>query len=190
MISQLVKKDLLRRFKNPIGFVLLILLPLILVGLMGLVFSPKNNNEILPQIKLFIEDHDESFASKLIPGAFSRDQLAKMFEVEQIEKDTGRELMDKGKASALLIIPDGFGKAVLDGEKTELILVKNPGERFSPKIAEETIAILAEGADRLLRIADKPLQSIRSQFYSDNDPSDMEIAQVSLRLHLCLRVTG
>mgnify|MGYP001546357908 CR=1 FL=1 len=88
MIWRLVKKDLLRRFKNPIGFVLLVILPLILVGLMGLVFSPRNNSEILPKVKLLIEDQDESFASKMIPSAFSRDQLAKMFQVEQIEKNT------------------------------------------------------------------------------------------------------
>ena len=150
---------------------------------MGLVFSPNTNNSILPKVKLLIEDHDKSFVSKLLPGAFNSDQLGKMFDAEQIELDTGRDKMEKGKASALLIIPSGFGSKLLNGEKTEFILVKNPGETFAPKIAEETINIFAEGADRLLRIADKPRTSIRSQISSGIGPTDADISHVSILIN-------
>lgn len=187
MIWQLLKKDLLRRYKNPLGFIVLIILPLVLVGLMGLVFAPSNNNNVLQPIKLQIEDHDQSFLSKMLPGAFGSDQLASMFDVQPVDSGKGRAMMDAGKASALLIIPEDFGADVFDGKPTKLILIKNPGEAFSPKIAEETVFIFAEGLDRLFRLAEEPLSAIRENVKAQQDITDAETAQISIMFSRLIR---
>jgi len=104
-----------------------------------------------------------------------------MFEIKNVEENTGRELMNKGKGSALLVIPAGFGDSLLAQHPVELTLLKNPSEQFLPKIAEETIDILAEGGDRLLRLADKPFKMIKSQIDKEESPSDAQIAAISIQ---------
>ena len=181
MIWTLLKKDLLRKYHEPGGFIILVLLPLLLTLIMGLAFGPGGEEQKTPTVKLLVEDHDGSVASQFLLGAFSRGQLAKMFEIKHVEKNTGREMMDKGKASALLIIPAGFGDSLLARYPVELILVKNPGEQFLPKIAEETLDILAEGGDRLLRLAAQPIELIKSQIHRDQSPSDAQVAAISIQ---------
>jgi ABC-2 type transport system permease protein len=182
LIWQLIRKDILRRVKNPGGFLILVAMPLIFVLLMGLIFIRSNSDEIMPRVKLLIEDHDDTFASQFIAGAFGRGELTDMFETEQVEKDQGRSVIDAGKASALLIIPAGFGDSLLHQKRVTLTLVKNPSEAYAPKIAEETVSIMAEGGDRLIRIASKPLKTIQKQIDSDQEMPEVLMASLAVQI--------
>ncbi len=182
MIWKLIRKDILRRVKNPAGFLILVAMPLVFVLLMGLIFAPSKSEKIMPRVKLLIEDHDDTFASQFISGAFGRGEMADMFETEQVEKNQGRPIIDNGKASALLIIPAGFGDSLLHQKQVSLTLVKNPSEAYAPKIAEETISILAEGGDRLIRIASKPLKTIQKQIDSEQDMPEVLMASLAVQI--------
>ncbi len=173
--------------KNPGGFLILVAMPLIFVLLMGLIFIRSESDEIMPHVKLLIEDHDDTFASQFISGAFGRGELADMFETEQVEKDQGRPQIDKGKASALLIIPAGFGDSLLHQRQVNLTLIKNPSEAFAPKIAEETVSILAEGGSRLIRIASKPLKTIQEQIDGDKDTPEILIASLAVQIQRLIK---
>lgn len=181
MIWKLIKKDLLRKYHNPGGFILLVLLSLALSLIFGLVFGGGGNEQTMPHVKLLIEDHDQGLASQLIAGAFSRGELAKLFETQSVDSGAGRQMMDKGDASALLIIPKGFSDSLVSEKPTELILVKNPSESFLPKIAEETADILSEGSARLIRIVENPLRLIRENIKSDSTISDAQTAAISIQ---------
>jgi ABC-type multidrug transport system permease subunit len=173
LIRTLLKKDFRRRLKNPGGYILLILSPVIWTLFIGLIFGPSKKENILPKIKLLIEDHDASFASRMFVGAFSNKELAAMFEVTVLDDTTGRALMDQGKASALVIIPQGFGDSLLTQKQSRIIVVKNPSESFLPKVAEETVLILGEAGERFSYLSSEPLRHIREEsdksgFFSDN----------------------
>jgi ABC-2 type transport system permease protein len=183
MIWKLIHKDLLRHWHNPSGILLLIALPLLMAVLMWLVFGGQSEEKPLPRIRLLIEDRDKSFASEFLAGAFSRAELAKMFEPQAVAKDEGRDLMNQGKASALLIIPAGFGDSLLSQRPTGLQVIKNPSESFLPKIAEETVIILGEAADRFVRIGAEPLARIKSQMDRKTDFSDAQIASLAIQLN-------
>ncbi|NQT26331.1 ABC transporter permease [candidate division KSB1 bacterium] len=189
MIWKLIKKDLLLRLKNPTGFITLTLLPILFALLLGMIFGPKSDDAPAIQISLLTEDHDDTFVSEFILGAFGRGEMAKMFQVTAVDSGTGRQMMDEGKASALLIIPKGFGDALLDEEQTHLELVKNPSESFAPKIAEETITILAEMSDRFVRLSSKQIRQIRKSIDSDTEMSDAQMAIMAINTyHLIKRV--
>jgi ABC-2 type transport system permease protein len=99
--------------------------------------------------------------------------------------------MEEGKASALLIIPAGFGDSLLHQKKIDLLLIKNPSEAFGPKIAEETVRLFAEAGDRLVRIASEPLARIGKRTDSNKAPPDAEIAFISVQInHLIGRVSS
>lgn len=173
--------------KNPGGFILLLCLPLAFTFLLGMLFGPQNTGQPSISIKMLIEDHDQSFVSQLITGAFGRGELAGMFDVTLVDSANGRPMMDDAKASALIIIPSGFGESVLNRNPVSLTLVKNPGEAFAPKIAEETVQIMTEALDRLLWVAEKPLTELQKIAESGREVTETEIAFVAIQSYHLIR---
>ncbi len=183
MIWQLIHKDILRKLKSPLAIIALTVMPLVFTTLMGLVFAPGNNQSEMPKIRLLIEDYDNSTASNFLTGAFNRDQMAELFQVEMITDSSGRKRMNDGKASALLIIPKDFGDSVLNNKQVELQLIKNPAQAFGPKIAEEVIDVMAEAGNRLLRLADSPLGTIQKAVTTETELSDAEMALLAVQFY-------
>jgi ABC-2 type transport system permease protein len=183
LIWKLLKKDFLRRARNPGGFLLLLVLPFLFALLIGLAFGPSAQKKASFNIKLLIEDRDKSFASQMLKFAFGQGELANLFTLESVQGDTGRMLMDAGKASALLVIPAGFSDSLLHQKRTELSLLKNPSETFGPKIAEETVRLFAEAGDRLVRIAAEPLKRIGKRTDLNETPPEAEIASISIQIN-------
>lgn len=183
MILTLLKKDILLKIKNPAGFLIMIALPLVFALVLGALFGPKSGDGVQIKVKLLTEDHDQTFASQFLTGAFGRGELAEMFEVTAVDSAKGRALMDKGKGSALLIIPRGFGEDLLNERPTNIQLIKNPSESFAPKIVEETMLILTEMIDRFVRFSSGPLRTIRDKIDADEDFTDAEMALLAVTVY-------
>jgi len=81
-----------------------------------------------------------------------------MLVVEKLKQEDGRRRMNRGEASALLIIPKGFGQAVLAGQPCQLTLVKNPSQRILPGIIEEVVSGMAEAGFYLQALAGDQLR--------------------------------
>ena len=160
-IWTLIRKDLLRRAKSPVGTLVLMAIPLAVSLLFGLVFSPSGQQPV-PRFTLLLVDLDRSLASQFVKSAFSQGGLAKLIELREVAPAEGARLMADGKATALLEVPKGFGDDLLDGKAVTLRLLKNPSERFLPDVAQkvaETLALVLGYGSRAL--AD-PLREIRS----------------------------
>ncbi len=183
MIGTLLRKDLIRRFHNPAGFILLVSLPLIFTFLLGSIFRPSAKENILPKVNLLIADRDSSFVSRLLGGAFGQGDMAKMFETQNVDISTGTQKIEEGKASALLIFPDGFQDSLLHEKQTNITLIKNPSQAFSPKIAEEVVKILCEGTDRIFRIGAKPLKSFRTLHDGHQRPTNSQISSMAVEIN-------
>jgi ABC-type multidrug transport system permease subunit len=151
------RKDLLRRLRDPFAFLVWLGIPIVLAGLLGLGKSGGGN----PRGRLLVADLDGSFLSRGVASAFAQKPLSEFFDVETVDAKSGRERMEAGDASALLVLPAGFGKAVLKDEPARIELVKNPSQRILPAMAEETLGLLAEAVFYVQRIAGDRL---RDQF--------------------------
>ena len=134
---------------------------------MGAVFINDETASELPSITILLEDRDNSFVSRLFQGALSGGKLAKTFTAKPVEKNAGQELMNRGKASALLIIPEGFSDDFLTKRLINVKLVKNPSETFKPKIVEEFVTILCEAGTRFVYASEEPL-AMASQSYNES----------------------
>jgi ABC-2 type transport system permease protein len=134
----LVRKDFKRKWKNPVVILGFLFIPIVFTVIFGMVFG-SGGEGTLPQVKIFAADNDQSLISGLLLGALTQGELNELIELEAIEEDEGRKLLDRGKASALLIIPENFGQNIWDGQSTEILLIKNPAEQFLPQIAEEIL---------------------------------------------------
>lgn len=143
------RKDLLRRLRDPYALLLWLGIPLVIGTLIGAVSS----GGAKPRGKLFVADLDDSFLSRAVGTAFAQEPMSDFYDVETVELAAGRARMEAGDASALVVIPIGFGQSLLDDQPARLELVKNPSQRILPAIAEETLSLMTEAVFYLQRIA-------------------------------------
>jgi len=153
----MVRKDLTRRRRAPLAVILVLAVPLIFAGLITLSFGFGDGE--FPKVELLIEDCDQSLVSELLVSAFGNEQMAQYFAVRMVGEE-GRELMEKGKASALVRIPENFGEDLIKGEPTALELVRNPAQAIMPEIAEQTLTVLTDVLSSGARLFREPLDQL------------------------------
>jgi ABC-type multidrug transport system permease subunit len=168
-----VLKDLRRLRRDPLAIATWLGIPLVLVILITSVFS---GGQATPQGRLLLADEDKTFLSQALTAAFSREPLSKMLVMETTGRDEGRHRMDRGDASALLIIPKGFQDAFFQNQPVQLQLVTNPAQEILPKIVEETLSIVVDGGFYVQKVAAVPLRSL----VTGKAPDDATVAQASV----------
>lgn len=166
-ILLIIKNDVKRRLKSPVAILVLIAIPLLMTTLVGSIFGPKSDdsNQLL-QIKVLIVDNDKNIASRFLLSAFDAEEMKEMFQVTMVEESEGRKLIGKGKASALIIIPDKFTENIGDGIPTEFTLIKNPGEQFMPRIVEEFMNTMAVVVSGFVQVFQPEIKAVKSMLDS------------------------
>lgn len=143
------QKDLRRRMRDPVAMLLWVGLPLVMAVLIGAV----SGGGARPRGRLLIADLDDSLVSRAVAAAFAQGELGKMFDVETVEVDAGRARIHDGDSSALLVVPLGFGEAVLLEQPIAIEVVKNPARQILPRIVEETLGAGVDAVFYAQRIA-------------------------------------
>ncbi len=179
-----VTKDLRRLRRDPLAIASWLGIPLVLVILITLVFS---GGQATPQGRLLVADEDKTILSQALTAAFSREPLAKMLVMETTGRDEGRRRMDRGDASALLIIPKGFQDAFFQNQLVQLRLVTNPAQEILPKIVEETLSIVVDGGFYVQKVAGS--SSLRG-LVTGKAPDDATVAQASIAFNRLGRSLG
>jgi len=179
-------KDLKRIWSDPAALGLSIAIPIIVGILLRLITTGGGGS---PTAKLLVADHDDSFASGFLLGALGQGPLEDLIEAEAVEEEDGRARMDKGEASGLLIIPDGFGDALFNQEPTELVLVTNPAQQILPGILKETFGSLVDILNAAQSILGEALEDISMQpLPGEPTLPDNVVAQISVTInHLVAR---
>ena len=162
MMRQIInaaRKDLRRVLKDPMALALWMAIPLIIGGLITL--ATGGNEGPALRAELLIVDNDSSFVSNLLLNGLSQaggDES--LIQTRAVSLEQGRELINAGEASAMLIIPENFGQAVIDDTPTALDLVTNPAQSILPGIVEETLSIMTDGTFYLHRVLGDELREL------------------------------
>ena len=163
-ITLLVAKDLRRKSRAPLGLAITLSFPLIFAGMIALVFG--SHGDAIPKVRLLVENRDQdALLSGGLVSALTSTQMAEYFDVKVVREE-GAALMEKGEASALLRIPKGFSRSLVDGAPVSLVLVRNPAEGILPEIAEQAAQTLAEALSGGSRVLRRPLEQLRPYFES------------------------
>jgi ABC-type Na+ efflux pump permease subunit len=137
------RKDLLRIARDPLALIVWLLMPFLITAMLSLIFGRRDS---LPQGRLLVVDEDKTVLSAMLPGMFNQGPLAKMVLIEAVDMAEGKKRVDNGDASALLVIPKGFGAAFLHRHPSELRLFTNPAQTILPKIIREALSMALEAA--------------------------------------------
>ena len=174
----IIGNDIKRRLRAPMATILFLIIPLAMTALIGMIFDPGSGGETkLPPIKLLLVDHDKGLVSKFLVGAFDQKEIKEMFQVTLVDEAAGEKLMKKGKASAMLVIPEHFSDDLSEQKTSTLEVVKNPSEEFLPGVAEEFARTMAVGLSAIAQVFADELKVIKSA--SKLDLADISIAQMT-----------
>ena len=171
------RKDLRRRRRDPLSLALWIAIPLVVGVLLSLAFGGDDGNL---RARLLVADRDGSLVSRLLVGAFGQGRLGELVQVEAVEEAVGRARLESGDASALLVIPPGFGTAVLNERPAVLTLVENPAQRILPRIVEESLSVMLEAGFYAQRLARGPVRLALERTRGPGAPPDSTVADASV----------
>lgn len=179
-ILLLARKDFIRKWKNPVVLIGFTLIPVIFTFIFGMIFGP-SEEDILPRAAVLAVDKDQSFFSEFFLTSLKQGELNKLLELKPVAEDEGRRLMEKGKASALLIIPEKFGESIWEGKPAEIHLLKNPSEQFLPQIVEEVCDISSLLFSSLISLFSDELVLIKG-FIEKGEVPDREISFLTVQI--------
>lgn len=176
-ILLIFRKDLKKRIKSPYAVLILLFIPFVMTTFLGIVFSPSEEENKLPKIKVLVVDKDKNIASKFLIQALDNPQMKEMFHISLVDEKEGKKLISKGKASALLVIPENFSDNILKTKKSEFRLIKNPSQRFLPVIIEEFMNTFAVVVSGFVQVFSEEIEGIR--MLSEMELKDIPIAAMT-----------
>ena len=181
-VWQTARKDFQRYRRNPIEFAVWIGVPIFIGTIMVLATGGRSGPK--PQAYVLVADQDDSFLSGLLLGALSQEAAGNIIRAESVQLDAGRARLEKGEATALLVIPPGFAEALLLEQPCTLELVTNPAQRILPGIVAEMLSMLTDATFYLHRLLGDELKA----FAGGPGPGqstfpDQQIAGFSVRIN-------
>lgn len=143
-IITLVAKDLRRRWADPSGLVLSLLIPVVIAGMMALAFGGGSGDRAAPTLRLILVDEDGTPISGIVGGASQNPEAAKHMDIRVAKtREEGLLRLRDEEAAAVIVIPEGFGDSLLSGAPAQLELIKNPSQTIMPIVAQQVSEVLA-----------------------------------------------
>jgi len=176
------RKDFKRHLRDPLEIATWLGIPLLIGVLVTLAVGGKGGPH--PQAYVLVADEDDSFLSNIFVGALSQDATgAGLIRAKKIGAEEGLKRIKKGKATALLRIPRGFGEALLLESPCVLDLYTNPSQQVLPEIVEEYLSVMLEGIFYVHRLLGDDLRTFVEGARTDaGAPADAAIADFSIKV--------
>jgi ABC-2 type transport system permease protein len=120
-------KDLMELFRNRLGLVMLVLMPIFMMGMVGFIF-PSNNS--LDHVPVALANQDAGFGGSTVGSQVFltalngiNEQTGMMDISNAANLDALRESVQKGEIQGGIVIPSNFTQCILSAEQGTLIVV-------------------------------------------------------------------
>jgi ABC-2 type transport system permease protein len=135
-------KDLTELFRNRLGLVLLIVMPLFMMVMVGFIY-PSNGTVTNLQVGLVNEDsgfHNVYFSQNFTMGLQQINSQTHMLKISNISSAAEiKDMVQKGDIEGGIIIPSNFSESILTGQQGTLIIVS---DQSNPQISATINAAL------------------------------------------------
>lgn len=168
------RRDWARRWRDPLALAVWLGLPLVIGGL--IVLANGSRGSAAPRASVLVASHDQGFLADLLVQALSSER-AGLIDAERVEEQAGRARIERGEATALLVIPAGFSAAVWNETPTRLELVTNPSQRILPALVEESVELLGELVFYAHRVLGDALRQASHAAFSGDE---LEVARAAV----------
>ena len=120
-------KDLMELFRNRLGLVMLVLMPIFMMGMVGFIF-PSNNS--LDHVPVALANQDAGFGGSTVGSQIFltalngiNEQTGMMDISNATNLNALKESVQKGEIQGGIVIPGNFTQSILSGEQGTLIIV-------------------------------------------------------------------
>ena len=152
MLLTLLAKDLRRAWRNPLPWLINLLIPLCITALIGLAFGGKSDGGALGRIRFAVVDEDDSVLTQFLRGAVNQGDGAKHLEPVFLDREAALREINDNKLAAVLIIPTNFTRGYFTGsQRVSLELIKNPAQSIHPAVLEELLGAVVTGLNAIAR---------------------------------------
>jgi len=152
MLRALLAKDLRRVRRNPLPWLINLIVPLCMTALIGLAFGGKPDGGRLGRIHFAVVDEDKTPLTDLLRGSTSQREGGKYLDPVFLDRDEALRQINDDKLAAVLIIPTNFTRNYLTASNAvSLELIKNPAQSIHPAVMEELFGALVTAMNALSR---------------------------------------
>jgi ABC-type Na+ efflux pump permease subunit len=183
-----IYKDLGRWRLDAAGLAIWISIPLLIGGLITSLIGTDDGAR--PHGILLVTDLDDSFVSGIVVGAYTQGELGELISVEKVSEADGKARIDAGDASGFLVIPAGFGDALLDAEPVTLTLITNPAQSILPGIITDVTEILLDAGFYIHELFGPEIRTIRQQIDTDESPDNLFVSDISVAINEKMQEVG
>ena len=117
MLRVLLAKDLRRAWRNPLPWLINLLVPLCMTALIGLAFGGKPDSGAMGRIRFAVVDEDKTPLTDLLRGAANQRDAGQYLDPVFLDRGTALRQINENKLSAVLIIPEHFTRHYLTGRE-------------------------------------------------------------------------
>jgi len=164
-------KDLTELFRNRLGLVLLIVMPLFMMVMVGFIYP--SNGSSLSNLPVALVNEDAGYGNSTIPSQTF------IMGLQQINSQTGmmvlsnassmtdiKDMVQKGEVDGGILIPSNFSASIINGEQGTLIIVT---DQSNPQISATIQAALSVVFDQMgTRLAQQKVQVLNPAVNASN----------------------
>jgi ABC-2 type transport system permease protein len=175
-----------RTLRHPGNILLWLALPFVFMTIYTMVFGDDSSGP--PKTTLAVIDQDSTMVSQFVKGAFAQGPVRDLVTVVEAPDTAAVDKMfHDEKASAALVIPDGFGDRVRRMEPQTLVLYTNPRHTIGPQIADGVVSSMLVIANGLLDQFAAPVQRIGAM---EEAPTADQVGDISRQFFAASRGAG
>ena len=179
----LILKDFRRRWRSPVATLVMLVFPLFMSLALGSLIGNSGGGDEFPALRILVENRDENgFLSNFLAGSLGQGEAAEKLDATFVEPGEGEAMMEKGKASALLIIPENFSKDVLERRPTHLTVVRNPAEGIYPEVAVQGARVLSTYLDQGALLLGDDLLVIQDMIEANHLPEAAQVGAIAAQI--------
>lgn len=181
-VITLLNKDWIRISRNPVPWIILFMLPLVVTFIMGAAFGGQNKkgNTIL---KILVVDEDQAFVGEFLKNMSGNSNSDGNLQLEFVDKDVASEKFLENKHNALLVIPDSYSEALFEGNPLPQIkLIKNPTQTILPHVVEDLLLTGIQALDTIRAPFKGDLANIVEDIKNKDEIDTLTLARVFLLL--------
>jgi ABC-2 type transport system permease protein len=153
-ILDITLKDLMQLARDSKTFMFLLLMPIIFTLLFGYAFGGFGGGEGDSRLPVGYLSHDDHWISGALHDLLSHSEVIRLDENRFSSAADLEKLVADGGLAAVIIVPDGYGRAMLKGKARRLSVIADTGTSAWTTIEAELLALVSrlDGAVRTATI--------------------------------------
>jgi ABC-2 type transport system permease protein len=141
---RIAKKDLTELFRNRLGLVLLIVMPLFMMVMVGFIY-PSNGSSI-SKMRVALVNEDSGFSNSYVPSQTFVTMLQSINQQNNVmvlsnvsSTDSLKDMVQKGNLDGGIVIPSNFSQSLMTGQQGTIIIIT---DESNPQISAQIQGVL------------------------------------------------